>query len=204
MTKKTIYQKVILSGGYVSRAVDGGVAFCKEIIANPLKPTRVLECFFGLADNAWSSAMEKDQKMFNKMVPDVRLEFQIASWQSLVDQIKWADVIYFRGGETQKLYNYLNGISGWQEALIGKVVVGASAGAYILSELYVPALEPPSLKKGFGLIPVKIVTHYRSTFLHNGNKEESNLFWDQVDKIMDGADPKLEKIQLREGEFKVL
>lgn len=200
---KHVYKKVILSGGFVSRASDGGAAFCAEVISGGLSPIRMLECAFGMPEESWKNSSEKDLAMFREMCPNVTFDLDIAIVEHFVEQIKQADIVYFRGGETQRLQTCLAGINGWQDALDGKVLVGASAGAYVLSSRYVQLSQPPDFKHGFGLLPVKIVAHYQSTFLHKGNHDKSKEYWSQVDKIMDNQDG-LTVVKLREGEFVVI
>lgn len=204
MFNGNMYKKVILNGGYPDKAPDGGLAFCKEITEGFHRPVRILECLFGRENNTWDLALKKDVELFRKVLTGVQVEFRIANKVTLVDQIGWADVVYFRGGDTQRLYDILSAIPQWQDALEDKVVVGSSAGAYILSEVYVHAAEKPETRKGFGLVQVKTVAHYRSTFFHNGDCDEARQYWDKVDELLENSDPHLEMMKLREGEFRVL
>ncbi len=198
------FRKVILTGGFISKAADRGVAFCNEVLKDMSQPVKILECIFGMPEKSWVASMEKDRVMFQKACPKIRMKFSIANPKDFFDQIKKSDLVYFRGGETYKLYDILAKINGWQSALNGKVVVGASAGAYILATAFIHSSQPPKIGCGFGVLPIITVTHYRSTFLHRDNLEESHLFWDKVDKIIESHKKGLSAIKLREGEFIVL
>ncbi len=198
------FKKLILTGGYISKASDGGAGFCHEIVKNIERPIHILECVFGLSEDFWDSALKKDIDLFHRAAPELDVNFILAKKDFFVKQIEEADVIYFRGGETQKMHDTLFKIQGWQNALNDKIVIGASAGAYILSSFYVHPSQSPELRNGFGLVKMKIVTHYRSTFLHKGDVDKSRVYWNTVDKIMKKQYPDIPSLKLREGEFEIL
>lgn len=198
-------KKVILSGGFAGKAEDGGEAFCKEImIKNISGKIKILECLFARLKNP-EAALESDVGFFKQHIPNANLEFELAQKDRFSEQIKNADVVYFRGGDTDVLYQTLSEIEGWQDALKDKIVIGASAGAYVLSDLYVKNNDMrPSLEKGFGLISGKTVAHYRSDFNFINNPENCRLYWDQVDSLMASTREDLRSIKLKEGEYVVL
>jgi len=199
------YQKIIFSGGFPTKAADGGIGFCKEILEGAFDTPKILECIFGMSDGSRENSMKKDEELFRKFFPGRAIEFKLARPENFIPQINNADVIYFRGGETSKLHSELSKIPGWQEAVKGKIIVGASAGAYVLSDYYIQFNEDaPTLEKGFGLVPVKIVAHYLSTFRHQGNLKAAEKYWKQVDEIMQNARQDLDSVKLKEGEFKVI
>lgn len=195
--------KIILAGGYMSKAADYGAEFCKEVVKYIDHPVRILECLFGLNHEAWEEALEREKQMFLKALPNIKIQFLIADKTIFVSQIKNADIICFRGGNTQQLYYVLKEIAGWQETIRDKIVVGTSAGAYILSEFYVHASESPELKRGFGLVQTKTVAHYRSDFLHKDNPIKSKEYWRKVDDLLDSSESHLNSTKLAEGEYKI-
>lgn len=188
----------------MSRAVDGGQAFCSTVIKGLPEPIKILECFFGLSENTWNTALTKDRELFSRNLPKQFIEFSVALPNTFVEQIKCADVVYLRGGDTAKLFDCLKVIEGWQEALKDKIIVGSSAGAYVLSEFYVHKADLPELRKGVALAPVKIVSHYRSNYYHGDDRETSSLYWDEVDKLLAGHRSDCKLVELREGEFLVM
>jgi len=199
------YKKVIFSGGFASKAEDGGAAFCNEIIEDGPSRIRILECIFGMSADLGLGAMEKDIALFKKKLPKAELEFEMARKDVFAEQIRKADVIHFRGGNTDLLYEALSQIEGWQSVLKNKILVGASAGAYILSDFYIKRTGIiPSLEKGFGLISAKTVAHYRSGYAFKDNPEDFEPYWDRVDQLMATTREDLLSVKLREGEYKVL
>jgi hypothetical protein len=200
----TKLKKLILTGGYMSKAPDRGSSFCREIVKNTEQPIRILECIFGLSEDLWDSALRKDIDLFHNEIPDFAVDFVLARENLFVKQIEEADVVYFRGGETQRMHDTLLKIQDWQDALSDKIVIGASAGAYVISSFYVHPGQLPELRNGFGLAKVKTVAHYRSTFFHHGDVNKSCVYWDTIDKIMKEKYPDIPSMKLREGEFIIL
>lgn len=205
MIKLHPYKKVILSGGYNQKAGDGGKGFYSEIIRGFSGRLKILECLFGLEGILYAQVMEKDTELLKRLFPEINFEFEIATPVDFTQQIQKADVIYFRGGEIEVLQAKLSKIAGWQDAIQNKVVVGTSAGAYVLSKYYIkksgslPVLEP-----GFGLLPIKTVAHYRSGFHFKENTKEHTDYWSKVDELMLNTRQDLATVCLREGEYKIL
>jgi len=73
-------RKIILSGGYIERADDGGRSFCDSVIGGFGVGDRikVLECLFARDDVGWESAMAKDADFFRSNLPEASCEFLIA------------------------------------------------------------------------------------------------------------------------------
>lgn len=187
----------------MSKAPDGGTEFCKEVIKDINQPVKILECLFALEPESWEKALEKDKQMFLKALPNTAIQFEIAEKNNFVSQIHNADVIYFRGGNAQQLVEELREITDWQEALHEKIVIGTSAGAYVLSEFYIHAAELPELRRGFGLVPTKTVAHYMSNYLHKNDLAKSRGFWKKIDNLLDSSESHLGSTKLAEGEYKI-
>jgi len=77
----------------------------------------------------------------------------------LSEQLKNADVIYLRGGSTPALKAVLGEIRDLVDLVKGKIVVGSSAGAYVLSKYYYTH-ERDCIDKGLGILPIKTMCHY--------------------------------------------
>ena len=193
--------KFILAGGFAGRSPDGGAAFCREVTAGLSAPVRVCECLFALPLENWHDSLSADREFFRRALPDVPLEFVRADQSSFLRQIEESDVIYFRGGSTEKLMRTLDSIDGWSDAIHGKTVVGSSAGAYMLSRHYLDMNNPGDLLCGFGLVPVTLVAHYRSSAATDGYIARKLPDWDEVDSEMSRMAGEAQVLKLREGEF---
>ena len=193
----------ILGGGFMKKASDGGQAFFRTIIGNR-NTANVLICCFAMPHDQWQKGYDDDKDKILSVNRDSTLSFQNANLDNFLSQVSWADVIVFRGGSTKDLIDNLCRVHGWQNDLSGKTIVGSSAGAYMLASSYVVTDTTPQLASGLGLLPIVIATHYRSTFIHDGDSDKSRVFWDKVDDLMYAQADGRDVIALKEGDFTTL
>ncbi|HCR35929.1 hypothetical protein A2130_00185 [Candidatus Woesebacteria bacterium GWC2_33_12] len=159
--------KYILHGGYASRVNVENDKFFKEILINTPQKLKVLLVFFSKENDRIPVNRDEDIKMFVKNKDNHDLEFEVAEENRFVVQIKRSDIIYFHGGNTQKLVDALNMFSNLKESFEGKVIAAESAGANALSAFYYsPVTNTPN--KGLGIVPVKLSPHFDGT---TGGKE---------------------------------
>jgi peptidase E len=184
----------------MKKSSDEGRAFYRAIIGNR-KTANVLICCFAMPYNQWQTGYNDDMNKILSINDGVSLSFQNANLDNFIDQVAWADVIIFRGGSISNLMDNLKKVQGWQDHLFGKTIVGSSAGAYVLSSSYVVTDTTPQLASGLGLLPIVIVTHYRSVFIHSGDIDTSKAFWDSIDNLMRTQANGRDVITLKEGEF---
>src|SRR3989344_2911688 len=126
--------KFILVGGYPRKAPDGGKAFSEELVKGFNEPVKILQCLFARPRDNWETAYAEDVEFFQKHLPDRKLDFQLSQPDTFIEQIKWADTIYIRGGEMEPLYNRLSQSPGWEKNLEGRTIAGSSAGAMALAK----------------------------------------------------------------------
>ncbi len=190
----------VLGGGFMKKATDGGRAFFQAIIGNR-NTANVLICCFAMPHDQWQKGYDDDSGKILSVNRGATLSFQNANLDDFLSQVSWADVIVFRGGSTKDLIDNLSKVQGWQNNLSGKTVVASSAGAYMLASSYVVTDTTPQLASGTGLLPIVIATHYRSTFIHDGDDDRSRVFWDKVDNLMNAQADGRDVIALKEGDF---
>jgi peptidase E len=197
----SIESKFILTGGFSEKALDGGMGYCLEATKGIKGSINILECTFSLPIDKWENVVEKDKILFSKWVPDREIVFSIASPDEFIDQISNTDILILRGGSTQLLLEVLKKVDGFRKSLINKVVVGQSAGAYVLAKkfLQVSYSGKISLGDGLGILPIKVVAHYRSDFYPK--KFGEKFSWEKVDCLLSQDDDSLEIVKLKEGEF---
>ncbi|MEK7109085.1 MAG: Type 1 glutamine amidotransferase-like domain-containing protein [Patescibacteria group bacterium] len=183
-------------GGYPRKATDGGKAFSEELVKGFSEPVKILECLFARSRDNWETAYAEDVGFFQKHLPDRKLDFQLAQPDTFVKQIHWADAIYIRGGEMEPLYERLAQSPGWEKELDGKTFAGSSAGAYAITK-YNHKLDTPELGEGLGLLPLKVLAHYRSDY------NAPNIDWDKAERDLKSYKEDLPLVALREGEFRV-
>ena len=112
-----------------------------------------------------------------------------------MEQLKLADVIYIRGGDTEKLLKVLRQFPRFADGLKNKVVVGSSAGAYILAECYHSATRG-GVYKGLGILPIRVICHYQSEIYPSID--------DPIVAINNGCERSSELVVLKDFEWKVI
>jgi peptidase E len=80
----------------------------------------------------------------------------------LTGQIQTSDCIYIRGGVDEPLKNILSCLDSFGKLIKGKLVVGSSAGANILSKYYWRNSKN-CIEEGLGILPIKVFCHYNET-----------------------------------------
>jgi peptidase E len=190
--------KYILIGGYADRADDGGKALCQEMVDGFDQPVRILVCLFARSRETWEKLFEDDRFFFAKQLPKLKTILTMAQPESFVEQIKKADVIYFRGGPTRQLIDMVSACKGWEDELDGKTVAGTSAGANFLAKQYY-SLDNLEVQDGLNILPIKVLVHYRSDY------NAPNIDWNKAYHALDSSgDEDMQLLTLHEGEFKVI
>jgi hypothetical protein len=72
---------------------------------------------FARPEEVWQETFDDDQKILTQHLPNRELTLKIASRQDFLEQVDWANVIYFRGGITEKLMGELKMQAGWAERI---------------------------------------------------------------------------------------
>lgn len=118
-------------------------------------------CILREKKNKWPTLFEQDKQLFVQVAPQKNLTFVLAQEESVVlsEQLKNADVIYLRGGSTPALKAVLGMVENLVDLLKDKIVVGSSAGAYVLSKYYYTH-ERDCIDEGLDVLPVKTMCHY--------------------------------------------
>lgn len=189
--------KYILIGGYPSKASDGGKSFCEEFIKGFNEPIRILDCIFARPRETWEEVFADDKEFFRKHLPNKKFEIQLADPEKFIEQVKWANVIYLRGGRTSQLIELLNKNKGWYKELDGKTLAGTSAGANAIAKYYY-GLDSLKLCEGLGLLPIKVIVHWRSDY------NAPNIDWDKAYSELKKYKEDLPIITLAEGQFELI
>ena len=151
--------KYILHGGYATEKNKENNKFFKEILLIDKKELNILIVLFDKKEEKHNFKSKNVINQFNLNNTNKILNFEIADKKLFSEQIKKADIIYLYGGETLKLFKTLNEYNNFSELIKGKVVVGESAGAYVLSTcFYLKSLG--DCFEGLKLVPVKTICHY--------------------------------------------
>ncbi len=191
--------KYILAGGFVNRSKDGGRAFYEELVKGiNKKPVKILDCMFARPKEDWEETFNSDKVLLSKYIKDFTLE--LADPMKFKEQVKNSDVIFLRGGHTQELFKLLNKDTSWIKELDGKVLAGTSAGAEVIAKYY-HVLSSSRTGHGFGLLPVKVIPHWKSK---DFDEIPKNFDFDNALNELKEYKEDLPVYTLSEGEFVVL
>jgi len=153
--------KYILHGGYSSSPSIHNENFYKEMVKGLSEPVKILTAYFAVPKEKWEELLEDDKKKFFKFNPGTQMEFTIASdnIDTLINQIKSADIVYIRGGREPLVFEIFKKIDNLEELFKDKVAAGSSAGAYVFSK-YFYSNDKDCIRQGTGILPIKTYCHY--------------------------------------------
>lgn len=153
----------ILQGGYTSTPTERNKIFYQEIVKRIPENGKVLFLYFAQDQNTWEELLENDREKFEK-TGSRNLELKISNFpeNGLIEQINNADCIYIRGGSNDSLREQLEKIDDLKKLIGGKVIVGSSAGANLLST-YFYTNDKERVERGLGVLPIKVFCHYNNT-----------------------------------------
>lgn len=149
----------ILAGGNDRASEDYGKRLAQEITKYAAKP-KILSCFFASPAETWQ-AKASDWKTWFSGCFGANFTYDYAQKDTFLDQIDLSDVIYLHGGITQLLLSALPYADELKAHFKGKIIVGSSAGANLLSKKYWSSTkaEPGN---GLGLVDINTMVHYGS------------------------------------------
>ena len=163
--------KFILHGGETSRDSVNNVNFFKEMLVGFSGEVKVICAYFSRPKEQWEGLLESDKKRFEAVLGGRKLKLEIANDNLGIfeEQVKEADVLYFRGGSNELLEERLKGIKNLKELLKDRVVAGSSAGASLLSRYYFTRSKN-RIEEGLGIIQIKVFVHYLESYENNLEK----------------------------------
>ncbi len=180
--------KFILHGGGEGQGGKEHDAFFREIIKNLPKQARVLCVYFAVPDELVQEKHKVYVEYFKRNnLDDKKIELKVASKENFIEEIKWADAVYFRGGQTVLLLEQIKKYPDFKKELLKKrLVAGSSAGVYFLSN-YAYSAHRDVIYKGLGILDIKSNCHY---------EEDKDL--SKLDKLPGKL------VVLKEGEFVII
>ncbi len=187
----------ILHGGATGKDLPSNDKFFTEFTNFSDKQTvRILLCYWAIEEGTWENIRARDEQKIKKFSQDKNVEItMIANQQQFLAHIEKADVMYFAGGEYAKLYESVVVIKDIAGHLDGKLVIGSSAGAFLICKQSLNSFDdqPVKINPGLGLLPISILCHWD---IEDEKKEK-------IDKLTVHA-PHSPILTLNEGELATL
>lgn len=185
-------------GDYPARAKS----FYEKVFAGLTDEVCVLWCFFARGEEDTSAAYHECLAKFQPFLPAALSYAHVhASNKCFAEETADADVIILRGGHTKTLLTALQKYN-LQRLFKDKIVVGSSAGSNVLCEHYwSPGAR--ELGDGFGLVPVKFISHYGSQY--GSDDLAGPIDWEKArNELITYGDPDLPIYAPEEGDFEVV
>lgn len=155
--------KYILHGGLGENGSYQQDFFDEIVLSLPQQKLTVIYVPFGEDNEKKHQKTEKKQEQFNQFLPkkDVKVFMADKDPEKFLDQTHEADIIYFGGGLTKNMIDFLKAIplDILMQHLANKVIVGCSAGANALAKYYF-ASHLQKVEEGLGILPIKVFCHY--------------------------------------------
>jgi len=153
--------KYILHGGYTRAKNSDNNNFFKEILSETKGKILILLVYFATEDTNIKKFAKQEKENFLRNSKNKNLVFEIADKNNFNEQVKKADVIYIRGGKTEKLLAILNNFNNLKKLFKNKIIAGSSAGVYALVKYYFNR-HNEGIKKGLNFVNIKAICHYSS------------------------------------------
>lgn len=152
--------KFILHGGDTSEANPDNNNFFAEMTRGTKGKTLVLLNYFSRKDSDVERCAKQDKKRIIQLSKNKNLDFEIANSQTITQQLKRAQIMYMRGGDTSKLLKVMSKIPNLHKLLKNKIIAGSSAGVYALAKYYW-SNSKRAIGKGLGVLNFKVYCHYK-------------------------------------------
>lgn len=158
--------KYIIHGGFEKTGCSNTGEFFDEVL-EPLNSGDTI--LFILFHHSGSSdvLLKKNLDNIKQSAQDKYIKVLVANRDDILDKLKQTDCLFMRGGSTYDLYDNMRKFPGIKEEIMKKkVVVGISAGVYVLCK-YFHSLSENKVDKGFGILDMIPECHF------DGDKEKA-------------------------------
>lgn len=154
----------ILHGGATSTENDKNDRFFRQFTASVDKPeVTIFLCYWARGDQAaQQKVIERDTPRIlrnnNKEITLIVAE----NPEDLFAKLENADVLYVVGGEPEHIEPYYAELADLKQALDGKVYLGSSMGAYLISQSYLTSNNSSKrdVTEGLGILPIQTLCHW--------------------------------------------
>ncbi|MFC1727061.1 Type 1 glutamine amidotransferase-like domain-containing protein [Patescibacteria group bacterium] len=154
----------VLHGGETSRKSPYNDLFFKQFTELVDKKTiKILMCYWSRDKSKWDELLKRDSEKVLKQTNKKVVFTLVGSVKDLYKQLADNDVLYVAGGDAELIEPFLPNIKDLKKHLQGKVYIGSSMGAFIVSKHYVLSFDSQdsnSVHDGIGMIPINTLCHW--------------------------------------------
>ena len=170
--------------------LEGNNLFYRSVVSDLHEPVKLLLVYYSRENQEVPKLFAQDKENFSLKSVGKKVQLSIADFDPTVfrEQIKDADALYVRGGNTFKLIDTVKQVVDFIDLLEGKVYSGSSAGMYLVCR-YFYENDFNKIGEGLGVFQVKGLAHW---------KDQQDI----LNKLKaEGED--LPILKLAEGEYKI-
>lgn len=154
---KTTY---LLHGGSAQHTNSKNDLFFKDILKRAdAENVKILLVHFAGKPERAELNKQIDSDQFERNKNKLNITIKIANKEDFINDMSWADVIYFGGGTTVKLLVELKEFPSLKKHFEGKIIAGESAGANFLATLCY-SKSGGGLIKCLGILPIFTYPHF--------------------------------------------
>lgn len=150
----------ILHGGASSKRTAANEKFFDEIVNSTDKDRINILCiYFARPEHRWDESFYEDKYAFESLDTSKNLNVERATYENFSEQLENSDVLFINGGFKGHLKETIQSIDNFKDKIKGKVIVGISAGANILSTYYYSqGIE--GIREGAAILSIKVFCHF--------------------------------------------
>lgn len=153
----------ILHGGATSdKSKDNDKFFSYFTSLIYKKSVKILMCYFAREKDSWKDLLKRDGEKIEKKT-NKKITFAVPEKpEELIKLLPGYDILYVAGGSAELIEPLYAKLDSIKQLLKGKVYIGSSMGAFMVSSNYVLSLENQdiSIHKGLGLLPFNLLVHW--------------------------------------------
>ena len=154
----------VLHGGASSKPHPSNDAFFEAFTQQVDKPeVSMLLALWSRNRDQWDRLFERDTAAI-KAQATKPVRFDIATDpEDYFKKIASFDIFYVLGGKSELIEPLFSEMAGFKESLAGKVYIGNSMGAFMVSERYVLSMEDQDaseVHQGLGILPIQTLCHW--------------------------------------------
>jgi cyanophycinase-like exopeptidase len=154
----------ILHGGRTSKECYENDKFFKAFSYSLEKRTiNILLCYWAREKNEVEDLVNRDVPKIHKFAGDRNISITITKdLEDFNQKINDTDVLYIAGGSISKLKKEFDNIKNIKEITEGKVIIGSSAGAFLLARQSINSFDKQEqgVNVGLGLVPISVLCHW--------------------------------------------
>lgn len=193
--------KYVLNSGGIKKYPELKKQFHQEIVKDMKNPV-ILLCNFAQGREYWEEKFPGySQSIIDDMPDNTQPTFVLAMPATFAAQCQQADIIYLHGGDDHLLKYWMKQFD-FDEIFKNKVVATNSASSALLSTHYWTC-DWRMCSDGFGILPIKFISHYQSDF--GANDPRGPIDWEGARRELESyGDQSLPVHALKEGEFIII